>query len=124
VTSEYDVPLMVTRGFSSETFAFNAIEARENDKREAHYYYLGDFDRSGVDAANSLKEKLSRFINENDSIPVGWEYTFEMLAVTEEQIHALGLSTREPKRKTAADKAWPHDSPVSLMPLMPIRCET
>ena len=27
VTSEYDVPLMVTRGFSSETFAYEAVAA-------------------------------------------------------------------------------------------------
>ena len=31
ITSSYDVPLMVTRGFSSETFAYEAIAAREGD---------------------------------------------------------------------------------------------
>jgi hypothetical protein len=33
VTSEFDVPLMVARGFSSETFCFEAIEARRGDGR-------------------------------------------------------------------------------------------
>jgi len=32
VTSEYDVPLMVARGFASETFCFEAIESREDDR--------------------------------------------------------------------------------------------
>jgi hypothetical protein len=33
VTATYDVPLMVTRGFSSETFCFEAVEARVDDPR-------------------------------------------------------------------------------------------
>jgi hypothetical protein len=54
VTSKYDVPLMVTRGFSSETFCFEAVEAYDIDKI-THVYYLGDFDRAGQDAAKSLE---------------------------------------------------------------------
>jgi hypothetical protein len=61
VTSEYDVPLMVARGYASETFAYEAVASRGDDKRDYHVYYFGDFDRSGVDAANSLQEKLERF---------------------------------------------------------------
>src|SRR5262249_1387996 len=64
ITSLYDVPLMVTRGFSSETFAYEAIAAREGDGRPYYVYYLGDFDRAGRDGANSLKEKLQRFADE------------------------------------------------------------
>jgi hypothetical protein len=58
ITSRYDVPLMVTRGFSSETFCYEAIAARDGDDRPYYVYYLGDFDRAGVDAARSLEEKL------------------------------------------------------------------
>src|SRR6478672_1772313 len=58
-TSEFDVPLMVTRGFASETFCYEAIAARNGDHRPYHVYYLGDFDRSGQDAARSLREKLT-----------------------------------------------------------------
>jgi hypothetical protein len=114
VTSEYDVPLMVTRGFSSETFAFNAIEARENDQRNYYVYYLGDFDRAGQDGAKSLEEKLIRFWQESDDVPVGTELNFNVLAVTEEQIREMGLSTREPKRKSAADIRWPYDYACEL----------
>src|SRR6516164_8805657 len=56
VTAEYDVPLMVSRGYASETFCFEAIAARESDPRTYDVWYLGDFDRSGCDAAQSLKE--------------------------------------------------------------------
>src|SRR5262249_41942205 len=64
ITSLYDVPLMVTRGFSSETFAYEAMAARGEDDRPYHVYYLGDFDRAGRDGANSLQEKLERFAGE------------------------------------------------------------
>jgi hypothetical protein len=103
VTSEYDVPLMVTRGYCSETFAFEAIESRGDDKRPYYVYYLGDFDRAGRDAARSLRKKLEQFGAEK-----GVEVHFIELAVTLEQIQTLGLPTREPKRKSAADKAWPY----------------
>jgi hypothetical protein len=55
VTSEYDVPLMVSRGYASETFAYSAIESRENSTQDYYVYYLGDFDRSGRDGAESLR---------------------------------------------------------------------
>jgi hypothetical protein len=89
VTSENDVPLMVTRGFCSETFAFEAIEQRGDDKRPYYIYYLGDFDRSGRDAARSLKKKLEQFGAEK-----GIEVHFVELAVTLEQIRELNLPTR------------------------------
>jgi hypothetical protein len=103
VTAEYDVPLMVTRGFSSETFAYEAVAAREGDERNYWVYYLGDFDRSGQDAARSLQEKLERFAEET-----GINVIFVHLAVTEEQIEQWNLSTRPHKRETPADRKWPH----------------
>ena len=56
ITAGYDVPLMVARGFASETFCYEAIAARQGDDRPYHVYYLGDFDRAGQDAARSLGE--------------------------------------------------------------------
>jgi hypothetical protein len=114
VTSENDVPLMVTRGFCSETFAFEAIESRGDDQRPYYVYYLGDFDRSGRDAAKSLKKKLEEFGSEK-----GIEVHFVELAVTLKQIRDLGLPTREPKRGTAADKAWPYDFACELDAIPP-----
>jgi hypothetical protein len=109
VTSEYDVPLMVTRGYSSETFAYTAIEAREDTDKDFYVYYLGDFDRSGQDAARSLEEKLKRFAADQS-----FDIIFKTIAVTEQQITEMGLSTREPKRKSAADKLWLYDAACEL----------
>ena len=90
VTSMYDVPLMVARGFASETFCYEAIAAREADHRDYYVYYLGDFDRAGQDAARALEEKLRRFANED-----GIEVIFEQIAVTEHQI--AGWEAADPK---------------------------
>ena len=63
ITELYDVPLVVFRGFSSETFTFEAVEAREKDSRPYWVYYLGDFDPSGHDAALiSAVNSLGRLI--------------------------------------------------------------
>jgi len=109
VTSRYDVPLMVTRGFASETFCFEAIAARDGDQRPYYVYYLGDFDRAGQDAARTLEEKLERFADEYDI-----EVIFETLAVSKWQIEDWDLPVRPHKRKTAADRKWPHDFACEL----------
>jgi hypothetical protein len=100
VTDTYDVPLMVSRGFASETFAYEAVQARDGDPRPYVVYYLGDFDRAGQDAMASLEEKLNRFA-------AGIEVIFRNIAVTPEQVAAMGLPTRTPKRGTASDLNWP-----------------
>ena len=40
ITEQYDVPLMVARGFSSETFAYEAVAARDDDPRDYYVYTL------------------------------------------------------------------------------------
>jgi hypothetical protein len=102
--AEYDVPLMVTRGFTSETFAYEAVEAMPAGK-PCFIYYIGDFDRAGRDAGIALAEKLHRFANQYEDMDV----RFEQITVTLEQIEAWNLPTREPKRNTTADKKWPFD---------------
>jgi hypothetical protein len=109
VTSRYDVPLMVTRGFSSETFCFEAVAARKEDERDFHIYNLADFDRAGQDAARALEEKLKRFGKE-----FGITIRFHSLALTKRQVELWQLPTREPKRKSRADKKWPHDFACEL----------
>lgn len=116
ITALYDVPLMVARGFSSETFAYEAVAAREDDARNYYVYYLGDFDRSGRDAAQSLKEKLERF-----AADCPFYIVFEQIAVTEVQIEQFGLPTRPHKRESAADRAWPYEYACELDALDPDR---
>jgi hypothetical protein len=114
VTARNDVGLMVARGFASETFCYEAIAQREGDDRDYYVYYLGDFDRSGHDAARTLEEKLTRFAEEE-----GIEVIFEQLAVNEHQIAAWELPTREPKRQSPADRNWPHDFACELDAIEP-----
>ena len=114
VTWEYDVPLMVSRGYTSETFAFNAIEAHVGSDRPLMVYALYDFDRSGADAARSLDEKLTRFAGER-----GVEVHFNLLGLTLEQIQEWDLPTRPHKRSTTADQRWPHPYACELDAIPP-----
>jgi hypothetical protein len=114
ITEKYDVPLMVTRGFSSETFAYEAVAARSDDERPYVIWYLGDFDRSGQDAARSLEEKLKRFAEGKP-----FEVQFHLLAVAEWMIRRWKLPTRAPKRISPADRKWPHDAACELDAIPP-----
>ncbi|MDA0221349.1 MAG: hypothetical protein O3B22_17535 [Proteobacteria bacterium] len=114
ITAAYDVPLMVARGFSSETFCYEAVAQRGGDPRPYHVLYLGDFDRAGQDAATSLHEKLARFAGDDEL-----EIVFHEIAVRHEQIEAWGLPTRPPKRETVADRKWPHDVACELDAIPP-----
>ena len=114
VTSEYDVPLMPTGGYTSETFAFGAVDAMRGRGKTLVIYALYDFDRSGRDAANSLQEKVERFGAEFN-VPV----IFNNLGLTLDQVQALNLPTREPKRGTTADRKWPHAFAAELDAIPP-----
>jgi hypothetical protein len=103
ITEAFDVPLMVARGFCSESFAWETVQAIDAAK-PCFVYYLADFDRAGQDAAKALEEKLKRFSAER-----GVTIHFENIGVTVEQIQIMDLPTREPKRKTEADRRWPYD---------------
>jgi hypothetical protein len=114
VTSKYDVPLMVTRGFASETFAFEAVQQYSSYEVPTHVYYFGDFDRAGVDAANDIRRKLERFAADS-----GVEVVFHIAAVRPDQIETFNLPTRAPKRKSGADKNWQYDYACELDAIPP-----
>ena len=89
VTDEYDVPLYVARGYSSETFAYEAaLHMRESQKDKCWIFYVGDFDPSGWDASRDLAQRLRGFYP---------EARFERLAINREQIEEHGLITRPTK---------------------------
>lgn len=113
VTTEYDVPLMVTRGYTSETFAWSTVEDLDPDKVLV-VRALYDFDRAGQDAARSLKEKLTRF-----AAASGKAVDFALVALTAEMVREMKLPTRPPKRQTEADRRWPHSFACELDALPP-----
>lgn len=114
VTFEYDVPLMPTGGYSSETFAWAAVERLRGTGKTLVIYSLYDFDRSGKDAEKSLREKVMRF-GEELGVPV----EFYTLGLTAMQVEQLELPTRKPKRNTPADRKWPHDFAAELDAIEP-----
>ncbi len=90
VTSMYDVPLMVARGFASLSFLHEAAEAIKHMDRPTFIYHLGDYDPSGVEAANKIEQTLREFAPEA-------EIYFERLAVLPSQILEWDLPTRPTK---------------------------
>ena len=90
VTSMYDVPLMVARGYASLSFLHGAAEAINDLIVPVHIYHLGDFDPSGVNAGEKIEETLREMAPDA-------EIYFERLAVTPEQITAWDLPTRPTK---------------------------
>jgi hypothetical protein len=89
ITEQYDVPLMVCRGYSSETFAHSAAENIKDIGKTAFIYYLGDFDPSGWQMSRNLEKKLKGF---------GAKIEFIRLAVNPEQIRAWNLPSRTTKK--------------------------
>jgi hypothetical protein len=91
-TNTWDVSLMVTRGYPSLTYLYDAAEEIKTRNKPAYLYYFGDHDPSGLDIPRRVEKDLRDFAPEA-------EIHFERVAVTPAQIEAWGLPTR-PTKKT------------------------
>jgi hypothetical protein len=91
VVEEWGLQLFVARGFSSVTYLQNAAEFIIDDGRKTFVYILGDFDPSGLCAAEKVATELP-------SRATGVDVEVTHLAVTHDQIEAWNLPTREVKR--------------------------
>ena len=92
VTAEWDVPLMVTRGYPSLSFLYSAAESISVEQRPCFLYYFGDHDPSGVDIPRRIEKDLRDFAPDA-------EIHFKRMAVLPEQIKKYKLPTR-PTKKT------------------------
>jgi hypothetical protein len=90
ITSLYDVPLMVARGYASLSFLHSSAEQIADLDVPVYIYHCGDFDPSGVNAGEKIEQTLRELAPEAD-------ITFERIAVTPEQIEAWNLPTRPTK---------------------------
>jgi hypothetical protein len=99
VTEEYDVPLMVARGYSSLSFLHSAAEYIQTLGVPTYIYHFGDFDPSGVDAARVIDKDLR-------GMSGGAEIHFERLSVTEAQIEEWHLPTRPTKTTDSRAKKF------------------
>jgi hypothetical protein len=92
-TDKWDVPLMIARGFASESFLWstaNTIRRHDKDGKDIVIYQLGDHDPSGIAAWEHVQARLSQFAPDAN-------IHFERLAVTEDQIWQYNLPTRPTK---------------------------
>ena len=96
-TQPWDVPLMVSRGFSSITYLYEAARAIEEQDKPAYLYYFGDHDPSGVYIDRSIEQRLREFAPDA-------EIHFERVAVTADQIRAWRLPTRPTKKSDGRSK--------------------
>jgi len=103
VTSTWDVPLMVSRGFASLSYIHEAAEAIEDKEKPAFIYYFGDHDPSGLSIDASIENRLRQFAPDA-------EIHFERVAVTPKQIKQLNLPTRPTKKTDTRAKGFQGDS--------------
>jgi hypothetical protein len=99
VTSEYDVPLMVARGYASLSFLHSAAEAIAALDVPAYIYHLGDYDPSGVNAGEKIEQTLRE-------LAPSAEIHFERIAVTPYQIDRWNLPTRPTKQSDTRSKGF------------------
>lgn len=97
VTSTYDVPLMVARGYASLSFLHSAAEYIDAIDVPTYIYHLGDFDPSGVNAGEKIEQTL-REMAPNAAI------YFQRIAVNQDQIGAWSLPTRPTKATDTRSK--------------------
>jgi hypothetical protein len=100
-----DVPLYVARGYGSMTVLYDAAEFLKAIDKPAFIYHFGDYDPSGVDAANKIRDGLLKH---------GANVTFERIAVTPAQIHTYDLPIRATKKKDPRSKQWGDQPSVEL----------
>ncbi len=99
ITSQYDVPLMVTRGYPSLSFLHSAAEGILYEDKPTFLYYVGDHDPSGV----HIPQKVEADLRE---MAAGAEIHFERIAVNVDQIEALNLPTRPTKKTDTRSKTF------------------
>jgi hypothetical protein len=104
VTKKFDVPLMVARGYASETFLHSSGEYMASVDKPCFVYHFGDFDPSGQDAARAVERGLRHHA-------AGAEIHFERIAVTQNQIDEWDLPSRPTKQSDTRAKKF---GPVSV----------
>jgi hypothetical protein len=115
-TAAWDVPLMVVRGFSSETYLYEASENIGYIAKPAYLYLLTDHDPSGLASAKDVARKIAGFLP-------GFPCTVERVAVTEAQIAAWDLPTRPTKTSDSRSRGFAGES-VELDAMPPTTLRT
>ena len=99
ITDKFDVPLMVARGYSSETFLHTFGNYMAAVKKPCFVYHFGDFDPSGQDAVRAVEKGLRQHAGNA-------EIHFERIAVTRRQIDEWNLPSRPTKQSDSRAKGF------------------
>lgn len=113
ITYEYDVGLMVSVGFSSETYLYEASEViKEQNARGklCYVFHFGDYDPSGVGIGTDIERKLQGF---------GADVLFQRVAVTPDQILDMDLPTRPTKQSDSRARHFESNVSVELDAIHP-----
>jgi hypothetical protein len=92
VCYEFDVPLCVSSGFSSESFIYESVCQMKAIGKPVQVFYFSDYDPSGLTLSKTVEDKIRRF-----GIT---DFKFERIALTPEQIQYYNLPTRPTKEST------------------------
>lgn len=103
ITDSWDVPLMIARGFASESFLWSTAATIRNVRKPTVIYQLGDHDPSGIAAWNHVQSRLRSFAPDV-------EIHFERIAVTQAQIEEFSLPTRPTKTTDSRSKNFTGES--------------
>jgi len=98
VTSDYDVPLMISRGMPSLTFlhaSAQEIYRAWRQRKRTYIYQFGDHDPSGVLIPRTIERRLHEMCKTLHCPPP----LVARAALTEEQIEEFNLPTRPTKRR-------------------------
>jgi hypothetical protein len=114
VTKEYDVPLLVARGFSSLSFLNEAAQGLVGEKRPVFVYHFGDHDYYGRKASAAIDNTL------RERAP-GVNIKFTPLAVTLDQIKKWKLPTRPDGLEGVKADEWDGKPTVELDAIAPNR---
>jgi hypothetical protein len=98
-TEPYDVPLMVARGFASESYLYSAAQAIIAREKPAYIYYFGDHDPSGLLISQAIERGLRRLAPDA-------EIHFEREAVAPWQIIAWDLPSRPTKESSHSARGF------------------
>jgi hypothetical protein len=103
VTCEFDIPLMVSKGFSSKSFLHETARHIAQVGKPAYLYYFGDHDPSGVHIDKHIERTLRKYAPNA-------EIHFEREAVLPWQIKFYKLPTRPTKKSDSRSKNFKGDS--------------
>ncbi len=84
---DYGVPLLPCRGQAPKRFVYDSAQAYARIGKPVTVLYVGDFDPSGLDIGNSVRDRIYRYLPPERGVDV----SFARIAITAGQIADDGL---------------------------------